>query len=636
VPVVGKTKESVVNQMRNALLIVALLAVAGCGCVDDSFRSTGPNRQAPDFVVGAKVDPQFYPPPARKIDVLFLLDDSDSYAKGLIIADNNRVKTLVAQAIAKDTVNKLPADLAAAFPGDSIDTAFGVARYEDYGGSFRGDSVARPFILQQPILRKGYPTFAADFASALTLETPGNGNTDTGLPDSSTAVEALYQAATGAGFDGNGMNGTTESGVAGVTTTMTSPGTSGDVPAPVYVAQANDADGQPLFKVGDRFSAGNLGGVGWRPDALHYIIVCSDFATVAPFSVLDPVKQAAPALTPEKLFPFVDPTNTMGNCRDLKSVIAHAFPSYLTAAGPDPRAGNASTVGPTGRHTVQAAVLALNDLDIEVLGIGTQQQTGRGGKPNQPASAIPPGPLPAGPVAAIPNPSLPDGGPFTWMSAMAILTGAYDTSFPNPADNMPLVYNLLTLFPNPGGMNPYDGSTITNDLRSDLVDRVVNCAGPAIPPPVRSTTLTLSVDTTGTPFLVSGVNRLLPLPTPAASYTATFDVPVFAMGDPTAHGVEVRWQVALAFVDPDNTAVPATADIPVTITLPFGDSISGFTEPVGVVRARGVDPTAETARATLSSVTAGSLYFTPGGASITDPGFPTSIDNYYTALFSFP
>ncbi len=122
--------------------------------------------------------PEFYAP---KVDVFLLLDDTGSF-----------------RGIGPGLVEKFPeivSELETTF-GDDVDFGFGVGRFEDYS-TFSGDPHI-PFAMQMPITPIDAQSFAQDLNSALNTGTPGGGK------GTATYLEALYQIATGAGFDGNG------------------------------------------------------------------------------------------------------------------------------------------------------------------------------------------------------------------------------------------------------------------------------------------------------------------------------------------------------------------------------------------------------------------------------------------------
>ncbi|MGZ0174631.1 MAG: Calx-beta domain-containing protein, partial [Planctomycetales bacterium] len=157
---------------------------------------------------------------------------ANGYGEGRIVNDDLPPAPLLDLAVAlDDTTSFAPVApiLAAEFPGivqsieqalPGFDVGFGVSRFEDYGGE-------TPFILNQPIISTSTFGFAAAIDSALQrAATSDQGNTDN--PES--LLEALYQVATGVGFDGNANGSRLDNGVAGLVTTQTSANPSGDVP----------------------------------------------------------------------------------------------------------------------------------------------------------------------------------------------------------------------------------------------------------------------------------------------------------------------------------------------------------------------------------------------------------------------
>jgi hypothetical protein len=252
-----------------------------------------------------------------KVDVDLLLDDTGSFQSfaGTVGAIFKNLET----------------DLQSSLPG--VDFGFGVTRFEDYGGT-AGTAIdvdnndSRPFILNQPIVNNATAaakatTVGALIDAALSNTAPGGGG-DT--PEA--MIEALYQTATGAGFDGNANGDTTESGPAGAQATQTSPGNSGDVPA---------------FSTNVLPASGTLGGVGWRAGALHLVILATDTAPAAAF--IDSV-----------------PTTITG-----AGGSSVPFTAFENAAG---RVGPVGTSVPPGGADVQSTVNALNALGIRVLGMG--------------------------------------------------------------------------------------------------------------------------------------------------------------------------------------------------------------------------------------------------------------------------
>ena len=191
----------------------------------------------------------------NKVDVFLLFDDTGSFA-GFVPTVASIFSSLVTS-------------LETALPG--VEFGYGVGRFEDYGGfdNFALESPSgRPFILNQPIVTAATAGGAGArntlISEALSRSAPGGGGDD---PETSIA-EGLLQVATGLGFDGDGNGSRLDSGVAGLETTQTNPGTSGDVPP---------------FSSNVAPTSGTLGGVGWRSDALHLVILATDICPVSAF-----------------------------------------------------------------------------------------------------------------------------------------------------------------------------------------------------------------------------------------------------------------------------------------------------------------------------------------------------------------
>jgi hypothetical protein len=144
-----------------------------------------------------------------------------------------------------------------------VDFGFGVGRLEEYANFASEFATGRPFILNQPIIDQGTPGFSLVIQSALDRTAPGYGGDQ---PE--TGVEALYQMASGAGFDGNNNGTTTDSGAAGLVSTQLTPGASGDVPS--FASFSVDPAGNVLP------AAGSIGGAGFRPGALPIILTATD------------------------------------------------------------------------------------------------------------------------------------------------------------------------------------------------------------------------------------------------------------------------------------------------------------------------------------------------------------------------
>ena len=190
-------------------------------------------------------------PPAgsltNMVDVFLLFDDTGSFT-----ANSPIVRAAFPQIIAT---------LQAALPG--VDLGFGIGRFEEYANFALENPTGRPFILNQPIIAATTPGFAAAIQAALDRTAPGYGGDQ---PE--TDIEALYQMATGAGFDGNNNGTTTDSGAAGLVSSQLNPGASGDVPT--FASFTVDPAGNVLP------ASGNIDGAGFRPGALPIILTATD------------------------------------------------------------------------------------------------------------------------------------------------------------------------------------------------------------------------------------------------------------------------------------------------------------------------------------------------------------------------
>jgi serine-aspartate repeat-containing protein C/D/E len=181
------------------------------------------------------------------VDVFLLFDDTGSFTGN--------------SPIVRAAFPQIISTLQAAMPG--VDFGFGVGRFEEYANFASEFPTGRPFILNQPIIDQSTPGFATSIQSALDRTAPGFGGDQ---PE--TDVEALYQMATGAGFDGNNNGTTTDSGAAGLVSTQLTPGSSGDVPS--FGSFTVDPSGNVLP------AAGSIGGAGFRPGALPIILTATD------------------------------------------------------------------------------------------------------------------------------------------------------------------------------------------------------------------------------------------------------------------------------------------------------------------------------------------------------------------------
>lgn len=306
-----------------------------------------------------------------EVDVFLLFDDTGSFA--------GNVPAVIA------VFNQIVNDLQTALP--LVDFAFGVGRFEDYGGpgvDFGFDTVdARPFILNQAIIRTVTPGFNAAINAALANTAPGFGGD---LPESAIA-EGLYQVATGVGFDGNGNASTLDSGPAGAFATQTAPGVSGDVPDFASYVGVTD---------------GGLGGVGWRNASLRIVILATDVCPIATFDFA----LGIPALingtgSDEPPSAFACSSTTPGDNR-----FGYVSDSLTLGGNTIPGA-----VAPLGAATIQESIDALNSLGIRVIGLAP------GGAPTPSTTRT--------------------FSPSTFLSAVARLTGAIDTN-----TNDPLVFDI--------------------------------------------------------------------------------------------------------------------------------------------------------------------------------------------------
>ena len=313
-----------------------------------------------------------------KVDVFLLFDDTGSFAGGV-----PQVTSIFSQLVDQ---------LQTALP--QVSFSFGVGRFEDYGGpgaSFSSENpTGRPFTLNQPLVTPAVPNFLGLINSALSRTAPGFGGDN---PESN--IEALMQVATGRGFDGNGLdltgNGLSrDSGAAGFagpgTNPQTNPGVSGDVPP---------------FSSNVAPASGTLGGVGFRPGALHLVLSAGDVCPVAAFTAGEPVPPTI--------------TGAGGATVSTSAFICTFSDRFGFVSNSLSTTGNtvAGAVAPRGSATVPETIAALNALGISVIGLA-----------------------PGG--VAIPNPvgPPPDYSPSRSLSALALLTGATDNA------GLPLVFNI--------------------------------------------------------------------------------------------------------------------------------------------------------------------------------------------------
>lgn len=202
---------------------------------------------------GAVIDKDFGNTPgvgSQKVDVFFVCDATGSMEDPEL--------GVFPQVI--DIVD----DLTTAYP--DIDWAFGLGRFAEYA-SFQGaPPTDRPFILNQPIIADHH----AHFGDAITAAGQRNANGHGGdYPE--TATEALYQIATGAGFDGNDDGDTTDSLIDDCYQMQTAPGSSGDV---IAFSEYPEDPAHNIYA-----AAGTLGGVGFRGGSIAIVIVTTDTGT---------------------------------------------------------------------------------------------------------------------------------------------------------------------------------------------------------------------------------------------------------------------------------------------------------------------------------------------------------------------
>lgn len=211
-----------------------------------------------DCSVGAGLTPEGFPQlftngscspamtvSADVIDVVLVLDDTASFS--------GSGATLIS------VFPQIVADLQAALPG--ADFAFSVTRFEEYADSNDG---FRPFILNQPLVATTDPQFQTAIDAALARVNPPQGS---GRDE--TYIEALFQIATGAGYDGNNDGDVIDSGAAGLVTTQVNPPNGGDVPD--FASFTPDPTGDPNGPVLP--PAGTIGGVGFRATSTQRIVL---------------------------------------------------------------------------------------------------------------------------------------------------------------------------------------------------------------------------------------------------------------------------------------------------------------------------------------------------------------------------
>jgi hypothetical protein len=261
------------------------------------------------------------PSTASKVDVFFLFSDTGKVASKLV---PNMIAAF------GGVVEALKVEL------PKVDFGFGVGRFEDYGGAWEfGSSTkssGRPFRLIQPIISV---TDAGDLAlKSLVEKAMGDVVEATKGDTPESGIEALFQVATGRGFDGDGDGFTTGT------------GDSGDVPA---------FDTLPA----EVLSSGKVGGAGFREDALKLVLLATDFSPVAAY-----LENAIP----------LDIIGT-SSCKESSEefdggrfgFVSDKFDSTLSDKY-DSTLKKLYDVVPKGAATVPETVKALNDAGIRVIG----------------------------------------------------------------------------------------------------------------------------------------------------------------------------------------------------------------------------------------------------------------------------
>lgn len=329
-------------------------------------------------------------PEQPKVDILFLFDDTVSFIP--YIEHVTDVITDVIAVLESERPNH--------------DFGFGVARFEDFGGpgwTFCGGPRpceedrdkrinGRPFILNQPVVTiadaGSKDARNALIIDALQRQAPGFGGDD---PESAVS-DALFQAATGLGFDGNGDGsklGLAGNQPAGSLTIQTTPDESGDVPP-----FSTLVSGVPV--------SGTVGGAGFRSDSLKLIFLATDICSVTAFPAGTTIPEKVEGrYSIEAVADFACRNTTPGV--DRFGFVANGVSDDLNTV--------ANAVVPVGAASLQETVGVLNQLDIRVMGMGPE-------------------------VAPAPSGSGPSFEPASFLSALARLTGAVDSS------GVPLVLDL--------------------------------------------------------------------------------------------------------------------------------------------------------------------------------------------------
>jgi hypothetical protein len=288
------------------------------------------------------------------VDIALVIDARPSFAAG-----NARLAQAFPEIVAR---------LHAAFP--SVSFAFSVTKFQDFGGPgqiFRrllpptdGAELARPSVLLLPMTTVTTPEDIQAVVNALETTLPGGSQ----LNIFSTYLEALGQVAQGAGFDANASGSATESGLAGVPGSDTTPG---------YLNPGPSGDVPPFSsKPASVPSAGTIGGVGFRTGALKIALLATNTVSVAP------VDRA-------RTFPeFITGANGVSVSTSFFQEVPAAYP--LTGTFPNARFGPVSSsptvadpvnaVAPAGAITVPEVFEALAAQDIQVVSFFQVSQMG--------------------------------------------------------------------------------------------------------------------------------------------------------------------------------------------------------------------------------------------------------------------
>lgn len=328
--------------------------------------------------------------PISKVDIFFLFDETGSFS------------TFAPQVIG--IYNDLVRDLESNLPG--IEFGFGVGSFKDFGGpgwdfcsnhsevceeDFPRRVNGRPFYLHQPIVTAATAGGSAQ-RDALIVDALGRNGPGTGGDDPESHIEAFWQIATGAGFDGNGdgaLTGLSGNQVAGAIESQLTPDDSGDVPPFSSLAAQT-------------LSSGQIGGAGFRPDALKLVIIATEICAALPFSAGSVIPaEITGRYSTEMIADFACRSVTIGD--DRFGYVGNAKSFFANTV--------ANAVVPVGAANFPETIATLNAADIRIISMGP------GLGPRDPGSG--PGHEPSG-----------------FLSALARITGGVD------AQGVPLVFDI--------------------------------------------------------------------------------------------------------------------------------------------------------------------------------------------------